>query len=196
MYAGSPKVGVANADSVQAQVCRYFSPVLKTASSLYGSKESALQALLSNRRSQSQAVLVSLKSILEAILEDTQGRILGYLKTMDPPTYQYARYWDWIKPWVDNEVATNTRNQHIPVYRAELELSINVLSLVEQVERSFAPSSEGGPPTEAHKAGDLIQYPDSDDGPKPYVIWDLVGQETADQQESQTEPVAVGVLVA
>lgn len=54
---------------------------------------------------------------------------------MDPPTYQYARYWDWIKPWVENEVATNTRNQHIPVYRAELELSINVLSLLESVER-------------------------------------------------------------
>lgn len=91
-------------------MCRYFSPVLKAASSLYGSKESALQALLSNRRSQSQAVLVSLKSILEAMLEDPKGRILGYLKTMDPPTYQHARYWDWIKPWVENEVATNTRN--------------------------------------------------------------------------------------
>lgn len=170
--------------------------MLKTASSLYGSKESALQALLSNRRSQSQAVLASLRSILEAILEDSKGRILGYLKTMDPPTYQYARYWDWIKPWVENEVATNTRNQHIPVYRAELELSINVLSLIEQVERTFAPFQEGGAPAEARKTGDLIQYPDSDGGPKPSIIWDLVAQETVDQQESPTEPVAVGVLMA
>jgi hypothetical protein len=24
---------------------------------------------------------------------------------MDPPTYQYARYWDWIKPWVESEVS-------------------------------------------------------------------------------------------
>jgi hypothetical protein len=68
-------------------------------------------------------------------LDDPKGRILGYLQRMDAPTYQYARYWDWIKPWVENEVAVNTKNQHIPVYRAELELSINVLSLLEQIER-------------------------------------------------------------
>ena len=50
---------------------------------------------------------------------------------MAPPSYQYARYWDWIKPWVQSEVAVNTKNQHIAIYKAELELSINVLSLVE-----------------------------------------------------------------
>ena len=135
MYNALPKVGVANAENVAAQVCRYFSPILKSASSLYSNKESALQALLSNKRSQTQAVLFSLKSILEAVLQDPQRRILAYLKRMDPPTYQYARYWDWIKPWVENEVAANTKNQNVPAYRAELELSVNVLSLVEQIER-------------------------------------------------------------
>ena len=68
-------------------------------------------------------------------MQDKERRVLRYLKCMDAPTYQFARYWDWIKPWVDNEVQTNTRNQHIPAYRAELELSINVLSLLEGIER-------------------------------------------------------------
>lgn len=27
---------------------------------------------------------------------------------MDPPMYQHARYWDWIKPWVQAEVKSNT----------------------------------------------------------------------------------------
>ena len=53
---------------------------------------------------------------------------------MDPPTYQFARYWDWIKPWVLSEVDSNTQNQSIYAYRNELELSINVLSLIEQIE--------------------------------------------------------------
>jgi len=75
-----------------------------------------------------------LKCILEAILDDEQRRILKFLRLMDPPTYQYARYWDWIKPWVESEVETNTKNRHYPAYGAELELSIKVRSLIEQVE--------------------------------------------------------------
>lgn len=42
MYNQQPKAGVAFADSISTQICRYFSPILKSASSLYGSKESAL----------------------------------------------------------------------------------------------------------------------------------------------------------
>lgn len=99
-----PKLGVAYAESIGAQVCRYFSPLYKAASSLHGRKECALQALLAARRTQSKAVLYSLKCILEATLADEQRRLLRYLFKMEPPTYQYARYWDWIKPWVENEV--------------------------------------------------------------------------------------------
>jgi len=73
---------------------------------------------------------------------------------MDPPTYQYARYWDWIKPWVETEVATNTKNQHIPAYRAELELSINVLSLLEQIDRQDTEAGQG--PPAPRQEGDLI----------------------------------------
>jgi hypothetical protein len=51
-----------------------------------------------------------LKTIFEAIFEDKSIKILKYLKCMDPPTYQFARYWDWIKPWIINEVEVNTRN--------------------------------------------------------------------------------------
>lgn len=73
MYSSStPKLGVAYADSVSSVICKYFSPIFKTSSTYYGRKECAMQALLSNRRSQSKAVLYSLKSILEAILDEGQ----------------------------------------------------------------------------------------------------------------------------
>ena len=37
--------------------------------------------------------------------------MLRYLFTMDPPTYQHARFWDWVKPWVENEVESNRKYQ-------------------------------------------------------------------------------------
>ena len=41
-YNQLPKLGVANADTISTQIFRYFSPLFKTASSLYGRKECAL----------------------------------------------------------------------------------------------------------------------------------------------------------
>ena len=70
VYNNTPKLGVAHADSVSSAICKYFSPVFKPSSTYYGRKECAMQALLSNRRSQSKAVLYSLKSILETILDE------------------------------------------------------------------------------------------------------------------------------
>ena len=90
---------------------------------------------------------------------------------MDPPTYQYARYWDWIKPWVEHEVESNTKHRNIPVFGAELELSINVLSLIEQVERLERTEAEDdGQP---RQDGDVIQYPRGDGGPRPYIMWEM-----------------------
>lgn len=109
---------------------------------------------------------------MEAVLADRHKRVLRYLQNMDAPTYQYARYWDWIKPWVENEVQTNRKNQHIKFYRAELELSINVLSLIEEIEHQQAESGGNSGPIQA-QAGDVIRYAADDGGPQPYVIWEI-----------------------
>jgi len=89
---------------VATQVCRYVSPLFKQGKHIGSKKECALQALYTNRRTQTKAVLLSLSYILEAASEDPSDRIINYLRLMDPPTYQFARYWDWIKPWIDSEV--------------------------------------------------------------------------------------------
>jgi len=151
-----------------------------------------MQALLSNRRSQSKAVLYSLQSILEAILEEGQWQILHYLKTMDPPMYQYARYWDWIKPWVQSEVKSNTDRQHIPTYRSELELSINVLSLIEQIERTERERAGLEPKQEGENVT-VIEYPENDGGPKPYLMWDIQASERGEAQTDQQNKLSVAV---
>lgn len=46
-----------------------------------------MQALINNKRSQSKAVLYSLKCIFECILDHNHLELLQYLKTMDPPSY-------------------------------------------------------------------------------------------------------------
>ena len=162
-------------------MCRYFSPIFKNGSSTYARNESALQALYYNRKSQTKLVLCSLKCILEAILDDKWRRILRFLKRMDPPTYQYARYWDWIKPWVEHEVESNTKNRHIPVFGAELELSVNVLSLIEQVEVVERGDAEDG--SQPRQDGDVIQYPQEDQGPKPYIMWEMQNADIMERKD-------------
>lgn len=110
---------------------------------------------------------------------------------MEPPTYQYARYWDWIKPWVEQEVDANTKHRHIAAYGAELELSINVLSLIEQVER--LEESELEEKARSRLAGDVIQYPLADGGPRPYIMWEMQRSDALERKEDQQADLAVVV---
>ena len=105
---------------------------------------------------------------------------------MDPPSYMYARYWDWIKPWVESEVEANTRNSNIPAYAAELELSINVFSMIEQVDRE---EKEAG--NYIHQKGEVIEYPEEDGGPRPYVMWELKQAEIFQKKEDEQNGLCV-----
>jgi len=139
-------------------------------------------------------VLLSLKCILEAVLGDDKKRLLKYLCTMDPPTYQYARYWDWIKPWVESEVVQNKKFAHMQgPFRAELEPSIDVLNLIELVEKKLIDREAIGP-KHVQQPGDLIEYPyEKDGGPHPYVLWDIVDAAVHSRQQEQDNTGAVVV---
>lgn len=113
---------------------------------------------------------------------------------MDPPTYQYARYWDWIKPWVENEVQQNRKYQKLQAYQNALGPSIDVLSLIEEVER--CPEYQTYGPRPSTQPGDIIQYPESNEGAKPYIMWDITNAEVFDsrQDESGTVEVFVNII--
>jgi hypothetical protein len=56
--------------------------------------------LFEYRRKWSKYVLDALIALLQACLQDHPGALYYYLYTMEPPTPQYARYLDWIKPFL------------------------------------------------------------------------------------------------
>ena len=47
---------------------------------------------------------------METCVEDPKRRIVKYFKSLEAPTYEYARYWDWIRPWIESEIETDTKN--------------------------------------------------------------------------------------
>jgi len=71
------KSGVAALDNIYSHITKYFSPAFKTTGVLhYGGKDCAMQALINNKRSQSKAVLYSLKCIFECILDHNHLELL------------------------------------------------------------------------------------------------------------------------
>lgn len=134
-------------------------------------------------------MLFSLQAILNCALADKQLRLVKFMKEMDTFCYQYARYWDWVKPWVASEVDANTRNQSHPAYRNELELSINVLSLIEEVEKTY---SQVYPDSTLDNG--VITYPENDKGPQPYLIWEIENYDCVDRKEDPIYKVSVVVM--
>jgi hypothetical protein len=108
---------------------------------------------------------------------------------MDPPTYQHARFWDWVKPWVENEVESNRKYQMGQSQKAALELSIDVLSLVEAVERTQGGAASG--PIPGRQPGDVISYLENDGGPKPYVMWDIRSADILDRKSDESGKIEV-----
>ena len=50
-----------------------------------------------------------------------------YLKTMEPPTYSYGRYIDWIKPYLTDTIQSSVRTQHLHSSKMELSLAMQAL---------------------------------------------------------------------
>ena len=131
-----------------------------------------MQSIIANKNTQSRAVLQFLQTIFTAIIEDKAYHVLEYMAKTEPPTYQYARYWDSLRPWVASEVDVNRRNASVQAYWNELELSVNVLSQIEQIEKltdlpfALPQVAEG-----------VIEYPENDGGQKPYIMWEIKGAE-------------------
>ena len=44
---------------------------------------------------------------------DQSGYMYRYLKNLEPPTYQYGRYIDWIRPFIKESIESSVKNSHI-----------------------------------------------------------------------------------
>lgn len=89
-------------------ITEYRSTLFKTSSSI---KESYLQLLYSQRNKWPRYVLDSLIGLLQvAQLDLNYGcQLFTYLYQLEPPTYQQARYLDWVRPFLQEHIATCSR---------------------------------------------------------------------------------------
>lgn len=105
-------MGVATAKFISSEIYEYRSTLFKTTSQI---KESYLQLLFSQRNKWPKYALDSLIALLQACVYDLNfgGMLFHYLFTLEPPTYQFARYIDWIRPWLAEHIDFCMRNSNI-----------------------------------------------------------------------------------
>lgn len=56
-----------------------------------------------------------------------------YLYTLEGPTPQYARYMDWLKPFLLDTIQSAIRNPNLPDSTQEIQLSIQASQLLDQL---------------------------------------------------------------
>lgn len=93
-------------DAANDDICDYRSTLFKTSSQV---KESFLQILYQSRKRWTKYTLSGLTALMQVCKADLSGRIINYIRTMDPPTYQYGRYIDWIRPYIVDSIESAIR---------------------------------------------------------------------------------------
>lgn len=56
-----------------------------------------------------------------------------YLYTLEGPTPQYARYMDWLKPFLLDTIQSALRNPNLPDSPQEIQLSLQASQLLDQL---------------------------------------------------------------
>jgi hypothetical protein len=91
------KVGIQILKSPDDEIIEYKSTLYKTTS---GVKDSYLKLLYHYRKRWAKYVLDALFALLQSCLNDPSNMLYNYMYTLEGPTPQYARYMDWLKPFL------------------------------------------------------------------------------------------------
>lgn len=108
------KLGVAVMDAMNDDIYDYKSTLFKTQTTI---KDSLLQIMFQYRNRWYKYLLLILQTILNVANNDPEGAIYRYLKNIEPPTYSYSRYIDWIKPYLKERVENCVANSGIGSYK-------------------------------------------------------------------------------
>lgn len=104
--ASLPKYGIAFADSITEETFTYFTPV-SVSNKLNVNFEGILLTLWHHRRRWETYTMTCVRSLLELMATDDD--IGNYIADCQPPTYQYARYSDWLLPFINSYLADARR---------------------------------------------------------------------------------------
>lgn len=85
--------GVPQGKTIDEKIANYRSYVSDN-------KQCLLGRILENKDSNHTIVLFSLREIIELCIDD--DAIFNYVYNMKPHTYQYARFLDWLIPYIDD----------------------------------------------------------------------------------------------
>lgn len=155
------KIGCNKIQSVDDMLYDYQTPLLKDQSQ---NAEPFLQILYKFRKSGfSELVLVLLDHLLEAALIN-ESPILAYLLNNQGPSYTCRRYWDWIEPFILNNIQECYNNASAANNGQSAELNFRILDHIQKLKESHAKTIE------------------EIKGPEPYLHWDII-----DTKEIQTQ---------
>lgn len=68
----------------------------------------------------------ALIELLNACVADPTRCIFQYIFAMEPPTYLQARYLDWVKPYIQDQIDYNLRN-HTAQFELDNAIKANQL---------------------------------------------------------------------
>lgn len=112
-----PKVGVDTLKYQNDDIFEYRSTLFKTTGA---NQESYLQLLYSQRNKWPKFVMGALHALLQTCILDQPRGIFQYIHSLEPPTYIQARYLDWVRPFIGEQIDFNLRNQNLSGYQTDL----------------------------------------------------------------------------
>ena len=97
------KFGTAVVNQISDEAYNYISPIE------CNKNNDALLALLWRYRGRMDFYVINCLNILLEIIVENQF-LLEYMFNLDPPTYEYARFTDWFRPYLEKELEKARRN--------------------------------------------------------------------------------------
>ena len=112
-------MGVSNLDAPNDDVFEYKSTLFKSAQNI---KESLLQIIFQYRKKWTKFSLNCLNALLQASCQDLSRSLARYLRNLEPPNYAYARYTDWVRPYLEDHALFLAKNMNIQSTKHEFSL--------------------------------------------------------------------------
>jgi len=124
-----PRLGIAYIDQISEQVYTYKTNAFYSLKQNF--KDSLLQIMFAYRNRYQKYMLYTIQAFLETLVADKSRRLIWYFHSLPAPTYEYARYPDWMRPWLQDQIERNTRLSQIGQTKKEIEIGISCISFLE-----------------------------------------------------------------
>ena len=119
------KIGIHKFNSINDDIYKWESRIYKNQTSV---KECMLHMFWSYRNRFSTTMFIGMKYYFEVLLATENDELLSFYFNQPPPTYQMACYHDWVRPFLNEQIAhelkygTQSTKQDIELYTSVIDL--------------------------------------------------------------------------